>query len=51
MYTHAHCVLIIQCHDIVSEPRIHEVQEAVLYVILCVCGLWGDHFSEETVKF
>ena len=33
-----------------SEPRIHEVQEAVLYVYIYIC-LWGDHFSEERVKF
>ena len=39
-----------------SEPWIHEVQKAVLYVdiyiylYVYVC-LWGDHFSEERVKF
>ena len=32
-----------------SEPRIHEEQEAVLYVYMYVC-LWGDHFSEKRVK-
>ena len=37
-----------------SEPRIHEVQEAVLYVyvyiyihVYLIC-LWGDHFSGES---
>ena len=39
-----------------SEPRIHEVQEAVLYVyiyiyIYIIVCLWSDHFSEERVKF
>ena len=33
-----------------SEPKIHERQEAVLYVYIYV-SLWGDHFSEERVKF
>ena len=37
---------------ILSEHRIHEVQEAIFYILVraCVCGV-RDHFSEERVKF
>ena len=42
--------IIIRGGASLSEPRIHEGQEAVLYVYIyiLVC-LWGDHFSEERV--
>ena len=44
-------VILILFVASLSEPWIHEGQEAVyIYVYIFVC-LWGDHFSEEGVKF